>query len=132
MFKDRTLRSNILLYAARAVGFAWACFWIVAGITTTREGLHLTDIIMNLVLPAVISVAMAAFAWRWPRHGAAVFLFFGVSVLASYPLLLAESTALSQRMLHIVLLGVPPLVAGILLLLHIRAHPPTFPFKTED
>lgn len=132
MFKKRKLRSNILLYAARAVGFAWACFWIVAGITTTREGLHLTDIIMNLVFPGVISVAMAGFAWRWPHHGAAVFLFFGVSVLASYPLLLAERTALSQRIVHIILLGVPPLVAGILLFLHVRAHPPTFPFKTED
>lgn len=123
----------ILLYIARAVAFVWAAFWLFFGISSgLGEGLNLSGIIMHVLFPGVLFLAIALFAWRWPLHGATVLMLSGLAVLILYPLEMREAVSLSTILFVVLTMGVPPLIAGGLMFIHARTHPPTFPFKTDD
>ncbi len=123
----------ILLYTARALAFVWATFWMAFGISSgIGEGPRLAGIIMHVLFPGVLFVAIAVFAWRWPVHGGIVLMLCGIAVLILYPLQLRRAFSLSTLLLIVATMGLPPLFAGVLMLLHTRKHQPRFPFKAED
>lgn len=123
----------ILLYIARTVAFVWAAYWLFFGITSgVGEGLKLAGIIMHVVFPGVMFLAMALFAWRWPVHGAIVLMLCGMAALILYPLEMRGAIVLSTLMFVILTMGLPPLLAGVLMFIHARKHHPTFPFKADD
>ncbi len=126
-------RRPILLYIARAVAFVWAAFWLLFGIAAgVEEGLRLTGLIMHVLFPGVLFLMIALFAWRWPVHGSIVLMLCGLAVLVLYPLEMRGAASLSTMIFVVLTMGVPPLLAGALMFIHARTHPPTFPFKTDD
>lgn len=126
-------RRPILLYIARAVAFVWAAFWLFVGISAdVEEGLRLTGLIMHVLFPGVLFLMIALFAWRWPVHGSIVLMLCGLAVLVLYPLEMRGAVSLSTKLVVVLTMGVPPLLAGALMFIHARTHPPTLPFKTDD
>ncbi len=87
---------------------------------------------MHVLFPGVLFLTIALFAWRWPVHGAIVLMLCGLAVLVLYPLEMRGAVSLSTLLFVVLTMGVPPLLAGALMLIHARTHPPAFPFKTED
>jgi hypothetical protein len=124
---------SILLYIARTIAFLWAAFWLFVGITSgIGEGLKLAGLIMHVIFPGVLFLSLALFAWRWPVHGAIVLILCGIAVLILYPVQMGRGFPLSTVLFVLSTMGAPPLIAGLLMLIHARKHKPTFRFKAED
>jgi hypothetical protein len=118
---------------ARAIAAVWAGFWMFFGIASSiGEGLHLPGAIMHVLVPGLIFAGIALFAWRWQMHGAVVLIVSGALVMIIYPLVVGGRFPLSTVGFVLLTMALPPLVAGILLLIDARKHPRTFSFKAED
>src|SRR5262249_44668508 len=100
---------RVMTIVARAVIALWAGYWTffcIASAIGEREGW--LGALMHQV-PAVVMVASAVLAWRWPRPAGALLLAEGLFVASG---LWVHPTALLFAML-----GLPPIVAGILFLI---------------
>jgi len=99
---------------------------------SVSEGLKLVGVLMHVVFPGVLFVAIALFAWRWPLHGGVVLMLCGVVVLTAYPLFMGVRFPFRTVALVTATMGLPPLLADLMMFLDARKHRPTFTFKTED
>jgi hypothetical protein len=104
-----------LRYVALALGAAWACWWVFFEMAESVGDRHFTQAILFLVA----MFGAVAVAWKWPSIGAAVFLVEGLAAIV----LFAPGWArlrLGMFLLMFAMMPLPPLAAGILLLLSRR------------
>ena len=124
---------NWVRTVARIIASVWAAFWMYFGIASgIGEGMALVGVLMHILLPGLVFVGIAAFAWRWQLHGAIVLILSGVVVLVGYPLLAGHRFPLATVIFVLLTMALPPLISGVLLFVDARKDEKRLPFKTED
>jgi hypothetical protein len=110
--------ANRARYVARALSLVWACFWLIFGLLS-GAGAGTKGLVANApnALPGLLFVASALLAWRWQRLGGVVLLAEGLVLAVGYPLIMHGGLPASTIVFTLVIISLPPLVAGILFLL---------------
>ncbi len=104
-----------LVFAARVIGTLWALFWLWFSVASALgEELRLGGFIMHIVFPGALFLGVALLAWRWPQHGALVFVIIGLIVMVGYPLMMGHMPFHTIFFVELTM-GLPPLLAGSLL-----------------
>ena len=95
-----------------------AVFWLWFGIATAiGEHLGPANVIYHLLVPGGTFAIIGGLARRWRTPAAIALIAVGAFVAIAYPLIYIEFFAASTVALVVATMAVPPLVAGILLLL---------------
>jgi hypothetical protein len=109
-----------LRYVALALGAAWACWWVSFETAEAIGDRQFTQAILFLV----VMFGAVALAWKWPAIGAALFLAEGIAAIVMFAPMWAHRFHLAKFLVLFAMMPLPPLAAGILLLLSRRqAHP---------
>ena len=106
-----------------ALGAAWACWWVFFETAEAIDDRQFTQAILFLV----VMFGAVALAWKWPAIGAALFLAEGIAAIVMFAPGWARHFHLGLFLLLFAMMPLPPLAAGILLLLsrrHPRPHEP--------
>ena len=108
-------------YVALALGAAWACWWVFFEAAEAIGDRQFTQAILFLV--AMFGVVVIA--WKWPAIGAALFLAEGIAATVMFAPAWAKHFHLGMFLVMFAMMPLPPLAAGILLLLsRPRRHAP--------
>ena len=105
-----------LRYVALALGAAWACWWVFF---ETAEAVG-DGQFGQAILFVVVMFGAVAVAWRWPGIGATLFLAEGAAAIVMFAPAWARHSHLAAFLLLFAMMPLPPLAAGILLLLSRR------------
>ena len=106
-----------LRYVALALGGAWACWWVFFESAEAIGDGQFAQAILFLVA----MFGALAIAWKWPAVGAALFLVEGIASIVVFAPAWAHHFHLAQFLLLFAMMPLPPLAAGILLLLSRRS-----------
>lgn len=110
-----------LPWIARVLALLWGGWWTFFGIASAfAEDLDLIGILIHTSVPGLIFLASAALAWRWEAIGGVILLIEAAIVCVGYPVLVAGRFPLSTITFVLLTMGLPPLAAGVLFLLHWR------------
>ena len=82
---------------------------------------------MHVLLPGLIFLGIALLAWRWPVHGAFLFIAIGILILVGYPIVMSHFP-FSTIVFVWLTMALPPIIAGVLL--HHASR--RTPFTTEN
>jgi hypothetical protein len=110
-----------LRYVALALGAAWVCWWVcfeAAEAVGDRQ-------VMQAIIFMVVMFGAVAIAWKWPAIGAVLFLVEGIGAIVMFAPMWAYRFRLAEFLALFAMMPLPPLAAGILLLLSrrtARAH----------
>lgn len=108
-----------LRYVALALGAAWACWWVFFETAEAFGDREFTQAILFLV----VMFGAVAVAWKWPLIGAALFLVEGTASIVMFAPMWAHRFHLGLFLVMFAMMPLPPLAAGILLLVSRRhAH----------
>jgi hypothetical protein len=102
-----------LRYVALALGAAWACWWVFF---ETAEALGDRQF-AQAILFLVVMFGAVALAWKWPVVGALLFLVEGIAAIVVFAPMWAHRFRLGEFLILFAMMPLPPLAAGILLLL---------------
>jgi hypothetical protein len=105
---------RLLRFFGHGIAIAWAGFWLAAG---ARAGLleakSIGEAIGYTLMPGGLCLALVLATWRWERVGAWAVLACGLA-LVGYSSVQPDVTG------PMLLLAGPPLLGGLLLLIHGR------------
>jgi hypothetical protein len=101
---------------ALALGAAWACWWVFFE-TAEAIGDHQ---FMQALLFLLVMFGAVALAWKWPAIGAALFLIEGAASVVLFAPMWAHRFHFGLFLILFAMMPLPPLAAGILLLLSRR------------
>ena len=106
------------VYAARGLAILWAGFWIWFGFASgLAEGLTPRGVLVHTAVPGLFFLVFVAVAWRWEAVGGALLVLVSILIAIAYPMLFRRLPALTIFLTDLTL-ALPPLVAGVLFLLH--------------
>ena len=115
-----------MVYGARALALLWAGFWIVffVGSVMVEPTYPRAVLVGSLVL--LLFVILALVPWRWEAAGGLLLVAMSLLIGAAYAIASASffrrndgsRLSLPVRAITTLLFAAPPLVAGILFLLH--------------
>jgi len=109
-----------LRYVALALGAAWACWWVFFETAEAIGDRQFGQAILFLVA----MFGAVALAWKWPAIGAALFLVEGLTSIVIFAPMWAHRFNLGLFLVMFAMMPLPPLAAGVLLLLSRRqTHP---------
>jgi len=109
-----------LRYVAFGLGAAWACWWVFFETAEAIGDRQFTQAILFLV----VMFGALATAWKWPAIGAVLFLAEGIAAIVMFAPMWTRRIHLGAFLMLFAMMPLPPLAAGILLLLsRRRAHP---------
>jgi hypothetical protein len=95
-----------------------AVFWLWFGIATAiGERLGAANAVFHVLVPGGTFAIIGLLAWRWRTPAAIALIVIGAFVAIAYPMVYVEFFNASAVALVVATMAVPPLVAGILLLL---------------
>ena len=102
------------LYIARA----WAAWWIAFALATGLGGgfVSIGETALQTALMALFTGGSVFIATRWRRQGAWLLVLEGLVLTLGYPLVMNPQFPIVTIVFVIVTLGLPPLVAGVMLL----------------
>ena len=105
--------ANWTLYAARALSGAWAAWWMFFGIASGVGEKPFTwmNLVMHLI-PVALTVVPTVIAWRRPVLGGILLLLLGISLIG-----LVVFGVFAPFPFTVVVLIIPPIVAGLLFLI---------------
>ena len=112
-----------LRYVALALGAAWACWWVYFETAEAVGDRQFGQAILFLV----VMFGAVALAWKWPAIGAALFLAEGIAATVMFAPAWAKHFHLGMFLVMFAMMPLPPLAAGILLLLSRRPSRPHEP-----
>jgi hypothetical protein len=102
-----------LRYVALALGAAWACWWVFFETAEAIGDRQFTQAILFLV----VMFGAVALAWKWPAIGAVLFLVEGTASIVMFAPMWTHRFHLGAFLVLFAMMPLPPLAAGILLLL---------------
>jgi len=106
----------VLFYSARVLALLWAAFWTWFGFASgIAEGLPPRGVLIHTAVPGLFFALLVVVAWRWQTPGGILLVAAGLFVGVAYPILFRRMPLLTI-VLTLLTMAVPPLVAGILLL----------------
>jgi hypothetical protein len=109
-----------LRYVALALGAAWACWWVFFETAEAIGDRQFGEAILFLM----VMFGAVAIAWKWPAIGAALFLAEGIAAIVMFTPMWAHRFHLGMFLALFAMMPLPPLAAGILLLLSRRTSRP--------
>lgn len=98
---------------ALAVGLAWACFWVLFE-GAEAMGSHQFG---QAILFIVTMFGPLAVAWKWPAIGGSMLLAAGAAAIGMFTPMWIRRFDAVQFLLLFAMMPLPPLSAGVLLLL---------------
>lgn len=114
----------VLFYSARVLAVSWALFWTWFGFGSgIAEGLTPGGVVIHTAVPGLFFALLVVVAWRWKTTGGILLVLAGLFVFVVYPILFHRLPSLTI-FLTLLTMAVPPLVAGILLLMDGRSSKP--------
>lgn len=105
---------------ARVLALLWAGFWIyffVAESLATGTPLRVSLLWVSVGL---LFLLLAFVPWRWELMGGMLLAVLGVAAALGYAILAPQHLTVGVRALTAATFGVPPLLAGVLFLVHRR------------
>jgi hypothetical protein len=108
-------------FFARVITGLWAGFWIFFAVASSaadfnsRGGASLGGLLIPVGFTALL-ILLALTAWRWIRIGRIALPVAGLAVMIAYPLV-AGDFHISTKLFVMAALGLPPLTAGLLLII---------------
>ena len=112
-----------LRYVALAVGAAWACWWVFFGMAEAIVNRQFTGAILFMVA----MFGAVAIAWKWPVAGAVLFLAEGLTSIVMFTAAWWRHYHLGGTLLMFAWMPLPPIAAGVLLLLSRKQDHPRRP-----
>ena len=106
---------------ARALALAWAGFWMFFFVAESWVWHTPLRGAMPWVGVGLLFVVLALVPWRWEVTGGLLLVLAGLSAGVAYTIWPPAGLPLVGRVLTAVVLGVPPVAAGILFLMQGRA-----------
>jgi hypothetical protein len=105
--------------AALAVGLAWACWWVLFE-GAEAMGSHQFG---QAIIFIVAMFGPLAVAWKWPAIGGGMLLAAGLAAIGMFTPVWIRRFDAAQFLLFFAMMPLPPLTAGVLLLLSRRRRP---------
>ncbi len=104
-------------WLARILAVAWAGFWLWFGVGwAVLERLPWYRIALSFFQPGLIFAAVVCVAWLWPRAGGVLLILTGFVLASWYAVSFGDRPA-AQKLFVLSTFALPPLVAGLLLLI---------------
>jgi hypothetical protein len=104
--------------AARLVAGVWAFFWTWFGMASgIAEGMSIPGTLVHMV-PGLLFTALVYVAWRNEVAGGLLLMLASFLIFVYYPLWFAGGSAPGVAFATSLLLGLPPLAAGMLFVMH--------------
>ena len=111
----------LLDVSARVVAILWAGFWCYFFVAESIASASALGIAIAWISVGLLFVALALVPWRWERVGGLLLVTAGTLLLIAYAIWPPAHLTSGARAITALILGVPPLLAGMLFLLHRRA-----------
>ena len=108
------MRAQSLRYAGLTLGSLWACWWVLF---ETAEAMESGDF-GQAIFAVVVMLGAVAIAWRWTTIGGALLILEGLGAMW----LFAPVWIWRSSLTLFAIMPLPPLVAGVLLLVSRRPH----------
>lgn len=116
------MNARLMRRIASLVMLAVVAFWLWFGIASAwGERLGIGNWVAHLLVPGGILLGSLVLAWRWPAAGGVVLALAGLLVCVGYPLTAGQRFPVETSIFVVALMGVPPLVAGLLFIASERA-----------
>jgi hypothetical protein len=109
-----------IVFIPRALALSWAGFWIFFFVAESWAWRTPAHVMASWVGVGLLFVFLALLPWRWELTGGLLLVVVGLSIGVAYAIW-APPLPLASRVITTVVLSGPPLVAGILFLMHYRA-----------
>jgi hypothetical protein len=107
----------VLFCSARVLAVSWALFWVWLGFASgIAEGETVRGVVVHTAVPGLFFALLVVVAWRWQTLGGVLLVLAGLFAFVVYPILFHRLPPLTI-FLTLLTMAVPPLVAGILLLM---------------
>jgi hypothetical protein len=111
-----------MVLLARALAALWAGFWLFFAIVESWVFHTPANAAAPWVGVALVFAVLALVPWHWEVPGGLLLVAGGLLVAMAYAIWGPPGLPLSSRVTTIAVLGLPPLAAGILFLVHHRAE----------
>lgn len=103
-------------WTARVLSLAWGGWWTFFGLASgIGEKMNAAGILLHAAVPGLIFLALAIVAWKWELAGGIIVLIIGLVLFLTYPLVMRMPPTVVVTVL--LMLALPPLVAGVLFVL---------------
>lgn len=109
-----------LLLLARALALVWAGFWMFVLIAESWAWHTPVPMALPWMGLGLLFVFLALLPWRWELTGGLLLVVVGLLAGVAYAIWSPPQLPVASRVLTTVVFSVPPLAAGILLLVHRR------------
>lgn len=107
-------------WTARILALLWGLYWVWFGVSVWGLGqARGAGLVMAVAWPGLVFLVSAIVAWRWQTVGAIVLLAEGALTAIAYPLA-ARNMPVRTLVFLLLLMSLPPLVAGALFLVSRR------------
>ena len=105
---------------ARALALLWAGFWLFFFVAEARAWGAPVRVAVCGAGAGLLFVVLALVAWGWEKRGGILLVAVGLLIGVVYAILAPPRLPIAGRVITTLVLSGPPLVAGILFLLHCR------------
>ena len=110
-----------MVLIARVLALSWAVFWLFVFVAESLAWRTPVLVAAPWVGVGLLFVILALAPWRWELTGGVLLVVVGLLIGVAYAIWAPPGLPLASRVITIVVLGGPPLVAAILFLRHHRA-----------
>ena len=107
-----------MVFIARVLALVWAVFWLVVFVAESLAWRTPALVAAPWVGVGLLFVILALAPLRWEVSGGVLLVVAGLLIGVAYAIWAPPGLPLSSRVITIVVLSGPPLVAGILFLRH--------------
>jgi peptidoglycan/LPS O-acetylase OafA/YrhL len=114
---------SLLEISARTLALLWAGFWTYFFVAESYSTGAPTRIAIAGSGTCLLLIVLAFVPWRWEKTGGFLLIAVALAVGAVYAILAPHHLTTGVKALTTALLAVPPLIAGVLFLLHRRVVP---------
>lgn len=121
MFKLSSVDWTVVI--ARTLAILWSLFWVWFGVASAIfEQLDTAGRILHVAVPGLFFVVLTLIVWRWEALGGGLLLLAGAAICVAYPLIFGPRFAWQVVLLVLLTMALPPLLAGVMFLVHWRRH----------
>jgi len=105
---------------ARTLALSWAGFWTFFFVAESAAWHTPVSVALLWLGLGLLFVVLALVAWRWEMTGGLLLIAVGLTIGVAYPIWAPPYLPVASQVLTTVVCAVPPVVAGILFLMHRR------------
>jgi len=103
---------------ARGLALLWAGFWLFFFVTESLAWHTPVTVMAFWTGVSLVFVILALVPWRWELSGGILLVIAGLCAGMVYAIKAPPGLSLAVRVITAVVFGVPPIVAGLVLLVH--------------